>query len=81
VIDFLEWIDSHGEYARHLMPGISSPRGMLVMGMRKCFSAAQSSKLKRLAINAPNIEILTFDDLLQRGRTLYGNMHRMAELG
>lgn len=75
VIDFLEWVDAHAEYARHHMPGISSPRGMLVMGMRSSFSPSQSAKLKRLSINTPNIEIATFDDILKRGRTLYRNIH------
>jgi len=75
VIDFLEWVDAHAEYARHLLPGISSPRGMLVMGMRSSFSLSQSAKLKRLSINTPNIEIATFDDILERGRTLYRNIH------
>lgn len=76
VIDFLEWIDTHAEYARHHLPGISSPRGMLVMGMRSTLSTSQAAKLKRLSINTPNIEIVTFDDLLERGRTLYRNIHR-----
>jgi hypothetical protein len=80
VIDFLEWVDTHAEYARHHMPGISSPRGVLVMGMRTQFSPAQGAKLKRLCINTPNIEVLTFDDVLERGRTLYSNIHRNASV-
>ncbi len=79
VIDFLEWVDTHPEYARHHLPGISSPRGMLVMGMRADLSVSQSAKLKRLCINLPNIEVLTFDDLLQRGRTLYNNIRKSTE--
>ncbi len=76
VIDFLEWVDSHSEYARHHMPGISSPRGMLEIGTRSSLSPSQSAKLKRLSINTPNIEIATFDDILERGRILYRNIHR-----
>lgn len=76
VIDFLEWVDTHSEYARFHMPGISSPRGMLVIGMRADLSPRQTAKLKRLSINMPNIEIMTFDDILERGRTLYRNIHR-----
>jgi Domain of unknown function (DUF4263) len=78
VIDFLEWVDRHAEYARHQMPGISSPRGMLVMGMRAALSDSQAAKLKRLSINTPHIDILTFDDLLTRGRTFYNNIHHSA---
>lgn len=76
VIDFLEWVDMHSSYARHHMPGISSPRGVLIMGLRTALSPFQAAKLKRFSINTPNIQILTFDDVLQRGHSLYRNIHR-----
>jgi hypothetical protein len=78
VIDFLEWVDAHSEYARHHMPGISSPKGLLVMGMRKTLTPMQTSKLKRFCIVNRHIEVLTYDDLLQRGVALYNNIHRTA---
>jgi hypothetical protein len=75
VIDFQEWVDSHAEYARHLMPDISSPRGMLVMGRKQNLTPEQAAKLKRYCINSRSIEVLTYDDLAKRARVLYENIH------
>ncbi|HKQ09499.1 MAG TPA: Shedu anti-phage system protein SduA domain-containing protein [Blastocatellia bacterium] len=74
VIDFQEWVDSHSEYARYHMPGISSPRGLLVMGKRKDLSPEQSAKLKRYCINSQAITVFTYDDLIERAKTLYENI-------
>lgn len=81
IIDFLEWIDTHSAYAKSLMSGISSPRAMLIMGTRKDMSLHQQSKLKRLNQSLKNIEILTFDDVMSRGESLYANIHGEPEAG
>ncbi len=75
IIDFHEWIDAHGEYARTLLPEISSPRGMLVIGRRTSLTPTQAAKLKRFCINSQSVMVLTFDDLLERARALYYNLH------
>jgi hypothetical protein len=62
IVDFQEWVDNHGEYARSLMPGISSPRGLLIMGLRSSLSERESAKLKRYCINSTSIDILTYDE-------------------
>jgi len=76
IIDFQEWVDQHGEYARTLMPGISSPRGLLLMGRRSQLSDRQASKLKRYSLTLSALDILTYDDLLERARNFYRNIHR-----
>lgn len=73
VIDFLEWIDNHGEYARSLMPEISSPKGLLIIGLRSNLTSDQQNKLKRYCLNSKLIEVLTFDDLLLKATNLYKN--------
>ena len=75
IIDFQEWVDQHGEYARSLMPGISSPRGLLVMGRRSQISPRQASKLKRYSLGLSAVDISTYDDLLERAKNVYRNIH------
>jgi hypothetical protein len=75
VLDFQEWVDAHGEYARSLMPGIFSPKGVLIIGMRNALSAEQIAKLKRLNINSRSIAVLTYDDLIRKAKDLYQNIH------
>ena len=57
VIDFQEWVDTHAEYARHWMPGISSPKGILIIGRRNALSHQQEAKLKRYCINSQSVEV------------------------
>lgn len=78
VVDFLEWVDTHGEYARSLMPEISAPKGLLVIGLRSQLSDWQRAKLRRLCVNLNHIEVVTFDDLLDRSNSLYQNLHRRS---
>jgi cytidylate kinase len=80
VIDFQEWVDSNSDYARRHMPGISSPRGLLVMGTRKNLLPEQVAKLKRYSINSQAIRILTYDDLIERAKILYENIHTKIEV-
>lgn len=76
VLDFHEWIDSHGEYARSLMPNIYTPKGVLVIGRRENLTPIQNAKLKRFIINSKSIEVYTFDDLLNKAKNLYANISR-----
>lgn len=78
ILDFLEWIESHGEYARSLMPGIFSPKGLLIIGSRKKLTVQQVAKLRRLNLNSRNIEVLTFDDLITKAENLHSNILRLA---
>ena len=79
VIDFQEWVDAHGEYARSRMPGISSPRGLLIIGRKTNLSQTQLSKLKRYVINSQFVEVLTYDDVIERAENLYNNIHKNSK--
>ena len=75
VLDFQQWIDTHGEYARSLLPHISSPRGLLVMGRSTTLTEAQRAKLHRFNFNSATIQVLTFDNVAQNARRLYDNIY------
>ena len=78
-VDFIEWIEQNIAYAQKKLPGITSPRGLVVIGRRTSLTSAQSDKLRRFNRNSTAIEIVTFDDLLFRGRTLQKNIrHRVG---
>jgi hypothetical protein len=74
VLDFQQWIDSHGEYARSLMPLISSPKGLLIIGRSTHLTPKQQAKLHRFNLNSAAIQVLTFDDIAQNARRLYENI-------
>jgi hypothetical protein len=71
VLDFQQWVDLNGAYARVHMPGISSPRGLLVMGRRMDLTEENKGKLHRFSANSSTIDVVTFDDLLQNATSLY----------
>jgi hypothetical protein len=71
VLDFQQWVDSHAAYARVHMPGVSSPRGLLVIGRRTDLSEENKAKLHRFSINCASIDVVTFDDLLGNATSLY----------
>lgn len=77
VLDFQHWVDNNVAYAQTLMPGIAAPRGLLIMGTRQPLTERQSDKLKQFCDNSRRIEIVTYDELLARGRQLYDSLwHR-----
>lgn len=75
VLGFQAWVSKHPEYARHHMPGISCPRGLLVIGRKNTLTAEQSDKLRQLCLNSQAVSVLTYDDLIERARTLYANIY------
>jgi Domain of unknown function (DUF4263) len=77
VLDFQQWVDQNVAYAQELLPAITAPRGLLVVGVRQALSPRQAKKLKQFSENSRRIEIMTYDDLLARGRQLYASLwHR-----
>lgn len=81
VLDFQQWVDQHVAYARELMPGIAVPGGLLVVGMRRPLSPRQANKLKQFADNSRRVDVVTYDELLARGRQLYASLwhHSLPE--
>lgn len=79
VIDFIEWVEQNIAYAQNKLPGIVSPKGVLVIGTRASLSKIQEAKLRRFNKNSNAVEVLTFDDLLSRAKTLQDNIrHRVG---
>lgn len=75
VLDFQRWVEEHAEYARSVMPGIASPRGLLVMGRRDSLNEGNKGKLERFVGNSGRIDIATFDDILAAAESLYRNLY------
>ena len=76
VLDFQGWVSSHVEYARTRMPLIETPSGMLVIGLRADLDESRQAKLRRWCANSRNIEVVTYDDLTSRARTLLSSLRR-----
>lgn len=76
VIDFIDWIENNIAYADKKLPGISSPRGLLIMGRSELLEGNKLNKFRRFKRNSNSIEILTYDDVLNRARSLYNNIRK-----
>lgn len=78
MIDFLEWINQNIQTARTVLPGISNPRGVVVIGRR---SALDTDGIVRLeaknSATRSRYEFLTFDDLLDRGKFLMTTLRKL----
>ncbi|MBU3110171.1 Shedu anti-phage system protein SduA domain-containing protein [Clostridium lacusfryxellense] len=74
VLDFINWIELNISYAQTKLPGIKSPKGILIMGMRSTMSEIQKLKLKKYNENSHSIQISTFDDLLSNSERLLENL-------
>jgi hypothetical protein len=76
VLDFQQWVDSNKSYAEKLLPNISSPRGLLIMGRRTEMSSKDEEKLHRFCVNSAAIDVLTYDDVIAQSTHLYESIHR-----
>ena len=76
VLDFQEWIEGNIAYAEKLFPHITSPQGLLIIGMKKNLSPKQVSKLSRFNINTRGrLKVITFDELLEQGKQYLENLY------
>lgn len=76
VLDFQEWVEGNIAYAEKLLPHISSPQGLLIIGMKRDLSPEQVKKLKRFNINTRGrLSVITFDELLEQGRKYLENLY------
>lgn len=73
-LDFQQWVDDNVAYAQRHMPGITAPRSLVVIGRRESLHGAQQAKLRQFVENSRRIDVVTFDDLLARSRSLYENL-------
>ena len=71
VLDWLEWVETNGSYARQNLPGIYSPRALIIIGRASALTPSTIKKLKRRNLTfRGQVEILTYDDLLQRAKNI-----------
>jgi hypothetical protein len=68
VLDWQQWIEEKNFYAQEKLKGILSPKGFIIIGRNE--SDEVKRKLKRRNVTFNGIQILTYDDLLEKARTL-----------
>jgi hypothetical protein len=75
VRDFQSWIHDNIAYARTKLPGIRRPEGLVVIGR-----SMQLTDQDRIRLDEENfgrrghIKIVTYDELLEQGRTIHRNL-------
>lgn len=74
VLDFIDWIESNIAYTQKKLPGIVSPKGILVMGRSNQLNNEEIRKLQRFNKNSNSITVLTYDDLVLKAKCLYKNL-------
>ena len=78
VLDFQHWVDDNVAYAQRHMERITSPRGLLIIGLRSNLDERSQAKLRTFVDNSSRIDVFTFDDLLFAAENLYSNLRRQA---
>jgi len=74
VRDFQAWITYNIAYAQTKLPGIRHPDGLVVIGRRKTLSPEMEKRLSEENFSRRgHIKIVTYDDLLSQGRSVYRN--------
>jgi hypothetical protein len=76
VLDFQRWIAGNVAYAKAKLPLIENPQGLLIIGQRSHLTEEQNNKLRWWQTNSKMVEVLTFDDLVERGRLLLRSLRR-----
>lgn len=69
VLDWLDWLDQHVEYASTKLPSLLRPTGTVIIGRRTDMTEEDQKRLQRR--NAGwngTLRILTYDDLVDQGR-------------
>ncbi|MGE7999715.1 Shedu anti-phage system protein SduA domain-containing protein [Lysinibacillus sp. NPDC093190] len=75
VLDFQDWVERNIAYANNLMPSITAPKGLLILGMMSVLTEEQKRKIRRFNINNQGkVRVLTFDEVLENARKLYKNL-------
>lgn len=81
VLDWISWIERNNSYARDKLPGLVSPVGYVVIGRRSSLSAADLEKLARRNVHwRGQVQILTYDDLLDRAKNLKAHLEALRNV-
>ncbi|NNJ25938.1 Shedu anti-phage system protein SduA domain-containing protein [Alienimonas chondri] len=71
VLDWHEWLEENGPYARQRLPNAYSPRGFVILGRDSMLTNRTRTKLRRRNLAfGESIQIMTYDDLLARAMGL-----------
>lgn len=71
VIDWLQWMEKNHAYARENLPGLMRPVGYIVIGRDSMLSSQAKDRLSyRNRMFGEFLEILTYDSLLSRAKTI-----------
>ncbi|MCY7346665.1 MAG: DUF4263 domain-containing protein [Pyrinomonadaceae bacterium] len=68
VLDWQQWVEEKNFYAQEKLKGISSPKGFIIIGRYE--SENDKKKLKRRNATFNGIQILTYNDLIEKAKTL-----------
>lgn len=75
ILDWLAWIEKNSPYARENLPTLMSPKGFVIIGRSRELDVQTNEKLRRRnATWGGKIEILTYDNLLNKAKTAYANI-------
>lgn len=73
--DYQRWIGEHVGYVKEKLPSMTSaPRGVVIIGRKKTLSNVNEKKLRKLNETLHLIEVLTFDDIIERVKLVLGNL-------
>jgi len=78
VKDWFEWITRNREDARSIMPGISEPKGWVIMGRRSSIPPEHRHVLARESAESRRIMTQTYDDLLDRAKQHLENLRSLS---
>ncbi|SDG66825.1 protein of unknown function [Pedobacter terrae] len=71
VIDWLDWIEKNGSYARQKLQGLVTPKGYIIIGRSSDLTdKTKASLIRRNKAFNGLINILTYDDVLLKARTM-----------
>ncbi|MDE2588430.1 MAG: DUF4263 domain-containing protein [Patescibacteria group bacterium] len=77
VLDWFTWLEENNSYARMNLSNLLSPRGFIIIGRDKDLTEKLRKKvMKRNAMWTGKIEILTYDDLLNKAKISYSNVKK-----
>lgn len=71
VLDWQSWIEEKNLYAKERLAGVAMPRGFVIIGRSSKMAGHEKKKLvRRNLAHRGHIEILTYDNLLDKCKTL-----------